>query len=106
MSAVPASLQAKFEEYLRNKTNPNSFQGTYKKMAALLPGFLTKEYFPSIHKESPPHFIRKLQEKKQTQVKQEQTVMVITFYYEVLNSKVLPNKDPLPQLTSPQGCPL
>ena len=31
MLAIPSGLQAKCEEYLRDKATPNSLQGVYKK---------------------------------------------------------------------------
>ena len=97
MLAIPSALQAQFEEYLRNRAIPNNLQGAYKKWLRYYLDFCQKYNFPPIHKESLPHFIRKLQEKKQTKVQQEQAVMAITLYYEVLNAKVLPNKEPMPQ---------
>ena len=90
MLAIPSALQAQFEEYLRNKAIPNSLQGAYKKWLRYYLDFCQKYHFPPIHKESLPPFIRKLQEKKQTKVQQEQAVMAITLYYEVLTAKVCP----------------
>jgi len=96
MLAIPSALQAQFEEYLRNKEIPNSLQGAYKKWLRYYLDFCQKYHFPPIHKESLPHFIHKLQEKKQTKEQQDQAVMAITVYYEVLNAKVLPKKEPRP----------
>ena len=101
MLAIPSALPAQFEEYLRNKAIPNSLQGAYKKWLRYYLDFCQKYHFPPIHKDSLPHFIRKLQEKKQTKVQQEQAVMAITVYYEVLTANVLANKEPMPQPTSP-----
>ena len=103
MLPIPSALQEQFEEYLRNKAIPNSLQGAYKKWLRYYLDFCRKYNFSPTHKESLPHFIRKLQEKKQTKVQQDQAVMTVTLYYEILESKVLPNKEPAPQTASPQG---
>ena len=78
-------------------------QGAYKKWLRYYLDFCQKYHFPPIHKDSLPPLIRKLQEKKQTKVQQEQAVMAITVYYEVLTANVLANKEPMPQPTSPPG---
>jgi len=72
MLAIPSALQTKFEEHLRNKTIQNSLHGVYKKWLQYYLDFCRKYHFPPIHKESLPHFILKLQEKKQTTMQQEQ----------------------------------
>ncbi len=103
MPAIPSALQEQFEEYLRNKPIPNSSQGAYKKWLRYYLDFCRKYNFPPIRKESLPHFIRKLQEKKQAKVQQEQAVKAITLYYETLKTKGLSNKKPAPQTSSPPG---
>ena len=55
-----------------------------------------------MRKESLPHFIRKLQEKKQPKAQQEQAVKAITLYYKILKAKGFPKK-PTPQTSSPPG---
>jgi hypothetical protein len=92
MLAIPSALQTKFEEHLQNKTIQNSLHGVYKKWLQYYLDFCRKYHFPPIHKESLPHFIHKLQEKKQTKVQQEQAVMAITLYYETQNTAILPDK--------------
>ena len=57
MRAIPTALQTKFEERLRQKNVQSSLHGVYKKW-----------------QESLPHFIRKLQEKNQTKVQQDQAL--------------------------------
>ena len=100
MLAIPSALQTKFEEHLRNKTIQNSLHGVYKKWLQYYLDFCRKYHFPPIHKESLPHFIHKLQEKKQTKVQQEQAVMAITLYYETQNTAILPDKVTPPQPAS------
>lgn len=74
MLAIPSALQTKFEEHLRNKTIQNSLHGVYKKWLQYYLDFCRKYHFPPIHKESLPHFILKLQEKKQTTAQQELSI--------------------------------
>ena len=57
MLAIPSGLQAKCEEYLRDKATPNSLQGVYKKWLRYYLDFCGKYNFPPIHKESLPYFI-------------------------------------------------
>ena len=99
MLAIPSALQSKFEEHLRNKTIQNSLHGVYKKWLQYYLDFCRKYHFPPIHKESLPRFIHKLQEKKQTKVQQEEAVMAIALYYEILDAKGLLNKVPPQQST-------
>jgi len=101
MLDIHSALLEQFEEYLQNKPIPNSSRGAYKKWLRYYLDFCRRYNFPPIRKESLPHFIRKLQEKKQTKVQQEQAVKAITLYYEILKAKGLPNKKLTPQTSSP-----
>ena len=101
MLDIPSALQEQFEECLRNKSIPNSSRGAYKKWLRYYLDFCRKYNFPPMRKESLPHFIRKLQEKKQAEVQQEQAVKAISLYYETLKAKGLSNKKPTPQTSSP-----
>ena len=103
MLDIPSTLQEQFEEYLRNKPIPKSSRGAYKKWLRYYLDFCRKYNFPPIRKESLPHFIRKLQEKKQAKVQQEQAAKAITLYYEILKAKGLSNKKTTPQTSSPPG---
>jgi integron integrase len=103
MLDIPSALREQFEEYLQNKPIPKSSRGAYKKWLRYYMDFCRKYNFPPIRKESLPRFIRKLQEKKQTKVQQEQAVKAITLYYEIFKAKGLTNKKPMPQTSSPPG---
>jgi len=60
MLNVPPSLLKQYEEYLRKKTIPNNFHGTYKKWLRYYLDFCQKYNFSPPQKNSLPHFIRKL----------------------------------------------
>jgi integron integrase len=103
MLAIPSPLQEQFEKYLRNRAIPNSLQGAYKKWLRYYLDFCRKYHFSPTHKDSLPQFIRKLQEKKQTKAQQDQAVMAVKLYYEIINAKVILNKEPAPQTPRSQG---
>ncbi|MBI4619615.1 MAG: phage integrase N-terminal SAM-like domain-containing protein [Desulfobacterales bacterium] len=88
MLAIPSTLQTQFEEYLRNKATSNRLQGDYKKWLRYYLDFCQKYKFSPTHKESLSHFVRKLQEKKQSKNQQGQAVLAIKLYYEVVIKNV------------------
>jgi integron integrase len=101
MLAIPSALQAQFEKYLRNRATPNGLHGMYKKWLRYYLDFCQKYEFLPTQKGSLPHFIRKLQEKKQTKEQQGQAVKAITLYYEVVNEKAFSGKRAGPQPATP-----
>jgi len=88
MIIFPAALKAQFENFLQKKAIPENLQGVYKKWLHYYMDFCEKYRAPSRQKESLPLFIRKLQEKKQSRVQQDQATMAITLYYEMFNLNV------------------
>jgi integron integrase len=87
MLTIPSFLQTQFQEYLRNRTIPNTIQAAYLKWLRYDLDFCQKYHFPPEYKESLPHFLKKLQEKRQTQAQQEQAAQAVTLYYELLESR-------------------
>jgi len=100
MLAIPPTFKTQFEECLRNKPVPNSLHGYYKKWLRYYLDFCSKYSFPPRQKESLPHFIHKLQEKKQTKSQQEQAIKAISLFYEIVKS--VPIKVPTRQNSNPQ----
>jgi hypothetical protein len=49
--------------------------------------FCDKHHFPAAHRESLPHFLRKLQEKRQTKAQQEPAASAIGLFYEILGER-------------------
>jgi hypothetical protein len=86
MLNIPSPLRSQFQEYLQNRTIPNTIQAASLKWLRYYLDFCQKYHFPPEHRESLPHFLKKLQEKRQTQAQQEQAAHAITLYYELLAS--------------------
>jgi hypothetical protein len=105
MLAIPPAVRDQFEHYLQNKAVPTNLREIYTKWLRYYLDFCGKYSFPPAHKESLPNFIRKLQEKKQTKVQQEQAETAITMYYQIVKSISFFNKEPLPVPTPPSGYP-
>jgi integron integrase len=87
MLAIPPEVQAQFEEHLAKRLIPNGLHGVYKKWLRYYLDFCQKYRFPPTHKQSLPRFIKKLQEKKQTNPQQEQATNAIKLYYDTLLAK-------------------
>jgi integron integrase len=87
MFAIPSRLQTQFQHYLKDRAIPIHLQGPYLKWLRYYLDFCQKYHFPSEQRESLPHFLKKLQEKRQTQAQQEQAAHVITQYYELIESR-------------------
>jgi integron integrase len=97
MLAIPSELQAQFEEHLGKRAIPKDLHGMYKKWLRYYLDFCRKYRFPPTHKQSLPRFIKKLQEKKQTNAQQEQATNAIKLYYDTLPAKHPSKPEPLIQ---------
>ncbi len=87
MFKITSALQTQFEVCLRNKGIPEKTYGLYTKWLCYYLDFCRKYNFPQKQQESLPHFLKKLQEKRQTKAQQEQAVHAIALYYELLDTK-------------------
>ncbi len=88
MFTVPATLRAQFEARLQQDSLPNHTRAAFHKWLRYYLDVCHKYHFPPERRESLPHFIRKLQQKRQTQVQQAQAVQAIALYDELCDSKV------------------
>ena len=86
MLNIPSALREQFELCLRNKPVPVSAHGLYMKWLRYYLDFCLKYDIAPAQRESLPHFLRKLQEKKQSKVQQQQAADAITIYYELILS--------------------
>ncbi|MCI0485087.1 MAG: integron integrase [Blastocatellia bacterium] len=86
MINIPPALLAQFETCLRNKGIPKPQHSDYIKWLRYYLDFCRKYNFPHAQRESLPHFLNKLQEKRQTRAQQQQASEAISLYYEIVRS--------------------
>jgi site-specific recombinase XerD len=97
MLNIPSPLQAQFVEWLRNRAVANSSIASYLKWLRYYLDFCEKYHFPNAQTDSIPHFLGKLQQKKQTEAQQREAVHAIKLYQELLQ-----DGEPENQFCSPQ----
>jgi|GEM_PF-2348361 len=81
MDCLLLQLQAEFETLLRNNAVPTGLHPLYKNWLRFYLDFCRKYHFSEKERKSLEHFLRKLQEKKQTEVQQQQASHAIHFNY-------------------------
>ncbi len=86
MIPIPPALQTLFLESV-GQVVPGNLKRAYLKWLRYYWDFCHTYHFPHEHRESLPHFLKKLQEKRQTQAQQEQAAHAIGLYYELLDAK-------------------
>jgi len=83
MLAIPSALQSIFDEQLQRRAIPNNLHGLYQKWLRYYLDFCQKYRFPPRQENSLPPFLRKLQDKQQSQTQQGQAAATITLYYDI-----------------------
>jgi len=86
MLSIPSAPREQFEVCLRGKPVSISEHGLYIKWLRYYLDFCLKYDFATAQRESLAHFLRKLQEKKQSKVQQQQAADPIAIYYELILS--------------------
>jgi integron integrase len=104
MISIPSELQACFDAVLVKKSIPTKHYGHYRKWLRYYLDFCQKYRFPHSKRESLPHFIKKLQEKHQTQEQQKQASQSVLLYYGLLQSD-FKNRIQLPSVSSAHVSP-
>jgi integron integrase len=84
MLNLPSALRTEFDACLRNAAIPKPAHGAYTKWLRYYLDFCRKYHFPHSEQESLPHFLHKLQEKKQTQAQQQQASHAVSLYDELV----------------------
>ncbi|MEW6608768.1 MAG: hypothetical protein AB1414_15205 [bacterium] len=84
MINIPTDIFAQYSLILAKKSVPVSYQSHYKKWLRYYLDFCHKYGFSHSNKESLTQFIKKLQEKHQTQTQQKQAAHAVSLYYEIL----------------------
>ncbi|HWP49159.1 MAG TPA: integron integrase [Candidatus Limnocylindrales bacterium] len=94
MLNIPSALRTQFETCLRNTAIPKHAHAAYIKWLRYYLDFCQKYHFPHTQRESLPHFLHKLQEKKQTKAQQQQASHAISLYYELIHFRGSLNEVP------------
>ncbi len=97
MIKIPAALNAQFDALLVRNKIPKKFHSHYLKWLRYYLDFCQRYRFSESNSQSLPNFIRKLKEKRQTDVQQKQANEVIHIYYELIRSKSSNNTSELPK---------
>jgi integron integrase len=84
MQPIPSALEATYQKCLLNHAIPKETHGSYKKWLRYYLDFCDKYRFLAEQRGSLPHFLQKLQEKRQTKAQQEQAASAIGLFYEVI----------------------
>jgi integron integrase len=111
MLPIPSTLLTQFETWLRNAAIPKPQHAAYIKWLRYYLDFCQKYNSPHAQKESLPHFLHKLQEKKQTPDQQQQASHAVALYYELIRFKDSHNdlpslkKDGLSRKAPPEPSP-
>jgi hypothetical protein len=92
MQPIPLPLQKEFEKYLKNKEVSDKFKGEYKKWLQYYLDFCWKYNFSPADQGSLPPFIRKLEQKRQTQAQRERAFNSINLYYQIVKAKATSNQ--------------
>jgi site-specific recombinase XerD len=92
MLKIPSALQAQFETALRRKAIPQNALSSYLKWLRTYLDFCQKYHFSETHRESLAHFLRKLDEKRQSKAQQREASHAITLYYEAIHSMGYPDE--------------
>jgi hypothetical protein len=96
MEKIPSNVRTAVETRLRQKGVTPNTQAAYLKWLRYYLDFCHKYHFPQKQQESLPHFLKKLQEKRQTESQREQAAEAIGVYYEVVEGiePPVPTPDP------------
>jgi integron integrase len=86
MINVPEDLRARFDQLLISKAVPDRYRNSYRKWLRYYLDFCQKYRLPHSTHDSLLHFIKKLQEKRQTQEQQKQASQAVSLYYVLLQA--------------------
>jgi hypothetical protein len=103
MLNIPSALQSQFETCLRNTTIPKHAQAAYTKWLCDYLDVCQKYHFAHAQRESLPHLLHTLQEKKQTKAQQQQASHAIALYDELVHDRGSHTELPSPKKASPPG---
>src|SRR3990172_9939367 len=107
MLAIPTALQSKYDEQLQIRAVPIAMHELYKKWLLYYLDFCRKYKFPPRQEKSLPPFLKKLQDKQQSKMQQEQAAAAITLYYDILRASgklgIAPLQPAVPAISVPSS---
>jgi len=104
MRKIPVALNAQFNALLVKNKIPQRFHNHYLKWLRYYLDFCQRYRFSESNSQSLPNFIRKLKEKRQTDVQQKQANEAIHIYYELIRPELSNDKSELTkQPQKPEG---
>lgn len=84
MLAIPTALQSKFAEQLQIRSIPDGLHVPYQKWLRCYLDFCQKQRLPPRQEKSPPPFLNKLREKRQSKTQRDQAAAAIAIYDGIL----------------------
>jgi hypothetical protein len=87
MKKIPPDLGYRFKTFLEQESFSKQLQIDYQKWLRFYLDFCQKYSFVHSEQNSLDHFIKKLQEKKQTDLQQSQAAQAIQLYYKIAAEK-------------------
>src|SRR6056297_3760247 len=87
MKKIPPDLENRFKTLLEQESFSKQMQIEYQKWLRYYLDFCQKYGFVQSDQNSLDHFIKKLQEKKQTDLQQSQAAQAIKLYYKLVAEK-------------------
>jgi len=110
MKQIPDAILGRYKALFAKKQIPQNFQPYYLKWLRYYLDFCRKYKFKESEKNSLPHFINKLNEKKQSGQKQNQAFDAVSIFFELEPVKKVKETDPYyerkPQLTNSSWVPV
>ena len=84
---IPLEIKTRFDALLVKKQIPAQRHNYYRKWLRYYLDFCRKYHHSALKEESPPHFIKKLQDKNKTQEQRKQASHAISLYQTLIQSK-------------------
>jgi hypothetical protein len=88
MIALPPAIAQQFEQFLTRKGLPPTVRFSYRKWLRFYWDFCHKYHHDSFHSDSLPLFLRKLQDKHQSEPQQKQAQHAVSLFYEMQTAPV------------------
>ena len=90
MINIPSEISVRFNSALAKNRIPKEYQNHYRKWLRYYLDFFQKYNFQSVQPENLRNFLRKLDEKRQTQEQQKQAFHAISLYYKIAPTNTVP----------------